>query len=92
MTTYHRKVKEGHPTGPYASAGYSYGSMIAFELTELLNSYHDEAKILGAFNLPPHIKYRMRQLDWTNCLLQLSYFLDLFSEDHALKVHPILQQ
>jgi hypothetical protein len=64
VMTYHTKIKSIQPQGHYAIAGYSYGSMIAFEVTKLLNSCGDEVKFLGAFNLPPHIKFRMRQLDW----------------------------
>ena len=47
---------------------------------------------LEFFNLPPPIKLRMRQLDWTNCLLHLSYFSSFFSEDYAHVLHPILSQ
>lgn len=83
LSTYYAKIKECQPTGPYAIAGYSFGSMIAFELTKRLLANKDEVKFLGVFNLPPHIKFRMRQLDWTNCVLQLSYFLKLFSEEYA---------
>jgi thioesterase domain-containing protein len=92
VTTYYTKIKECQPTGPYAVAGYSYGSMIAFEITKLLRQNKDEVKFLGIFNLPPHIKVRMRQLDWTNCLLHLSYFLDFFSEEYAHGKYPELQQ
>ncbi|KAL9083278.1 MAG: hypothetical protein Q9165_008584 [Trypethelium subeluteriae] len=92
VTTYYRKIKEIQPTGPYAIAGYSFGSMIAFEIAKVLESCNDEVRFLGSFNLPPHIKFRMRQLDWTNCLLHLSYFLDFFSEDYAHTMHPILQR
>jgi acyl-CoA synthetase (AMP-forming)/AMP-acid ligase II/thioesterase domain-containing protein len=92
VTTYHKKIKAVQPHGPYAIAGYSYGSMIAFEVGKVLEHHNDEVRFLGALNLPPHIKFRMRQLDWTNCLLQLSHFLDFFSEEYAHTMHPILQQ
>jgi thioesterase domain-containing protein len=46
----------------------------------------------STLSLPPHIKFRMRQLDWTNCLLQLSYFLGFFGEEYAHTMHPILHQ
>jgi thioesterase domain-containing protein len=82
LATYLAKIKQYQPTGPYAIVGYSFGSMIAFELAKLLLP-KDEVKLLGVLNLPPHIKFRMRQLDWTNCVLQLSYFLKLFSEEYA---------
>ena len=83
VTTYHQAIKHHQPRGPYAIAGYSYGAMLAFEITKVLESTGDEVRFLGSFNLPPHIKFRMRQLDWTEVLLNLSYFLGLLSEDHA---------
>jgi thioesterase domain-containing protein len=90
VTTYHEHIKRVQPKGPYAIGGYSFGSMYAFEITKILNSNNDEVKMLAALNLPPHIKFRMRQLDWTACLLHLSYFLDFLPEKEAHAVHPEL--
>ena len=83
ITTYHAAIKEKQPVGPYAIAGYSYGSMIAFEITKVLEREGDTVSFLGCFNLPPHIKFRMRQLDWTECLLHLAYFLNVISEQYS---------
>lgn len=83
VTTYHTAIKGRQPLGPYALAGYSYGSMLAFETAKMLERNGDEVRFLGCLNLPPHIKFRMRQLDWTQCLLNLAYFLDLITEAHA---------
>jgi thioesterase domain-containing protein len=80
---YHRAIKGRQPDGPYAIAGYSYGSMLAFETAKVLERNGDEVRFLGVFNLPPHIKFRMRQLDWRECLLNLAYFLDLITEQRA---------
>lgn len=91
VSTYIDGIRRKQPVGPYAIAGYSFGSIIAFEITKILQRT-DEVRFLGIFNLPPHIKFRMRQLDWTNCLLHLCYFLNFFSEDYAHQMHPILQQ
>ena len=83
ISTYHQRIKMVQPNGPYAIAGYSFGAMIAFELSKVLEAQGDEVRFLGSFNLPPHIKSRMRQLNWTQALLNLSYFLDLITEDCA---------
>ena len=93
VTTYVRRIRTVQPNGPYALAGYSYGAMVAFEIAKRLTNQEgeNEVKFLGIFNLPPHIKTRMRQLDWTNCILNLSYFLDFFSEQDALDMIPQLQ-
>ncbi|KAH8588164.1 Alpha/Beta hydrolase protein [Bisporella sp. PMI_857] len=82
-STYHLAIKRRQPEGPYAVAGYSYGAMLAFETAKLLERGRDEVRFVGSLNLPPHIKTRMRQLSWTECLLHLAYFLDLISERHA---------
>ena len=72
VSTYHTAIKTQQLQGPYAIAGYSYGSMLAFEVSKVLESHGDEVRFPGAFNLPPHLKSRMRQLDWTECLLNLA--------------------
>lgn len=81
--TYYEAIRRKQPTGPYALAGYSYGSMVAFELAKRLEADGEEVKFLGSFNLPPHIKQRMRQLSWNMCLLHLAYFLGLTTEQFA---------
>lgn len=63
VTTYYRALKQQQPQGPYAIAGYSYGSVLAFEITKILEANSDTVDFLGSFNLPPHIKERMRMLD-----------------------------
>ncbi|KIA75356.1 hypothetical protein HK57_00185 [Aspergillus ustus] len=83
VKTYYTALKHEQPNGPYAIAGYSYGSMLAFEISKLLEANNDRVSFIGSFNLPPHIKTRMRQLDFKECLLHLSYFLDLMTEARA---------
>lgn len=91
VTTYHAAIKATQPTGPYAIAGYSYGTMLAFETVKVLERNGDEVRFLGSFNLPPHIRHRMSQLIWSECVLHLSYFLDLISEATAGELSAPLQ-
>ena len=89
--TYHKAIKQRQPQGPYAIAGYSYGSMLAFEVAKAMKAEDSsEIKFLGSFNLPPHIKSRMQQLDWVEGLLNLSYFLELITSDHAREISPAM--
>ena len=90
VQVYHDAIKKRQPQGPYAMAGYSFGSMLAFETAKVLESNGDEVKFLGSLNLPPHIKHRMRQLDWTEVLLNLSFFLDLITDNYAHVVSPAM--
>lgn len=81
--SYYNGIRSRQPHGPYALAGYCYGSMLAFEVAKMLESHGEEVRFLGSFNLPPHIKMRMRELDWKECLLHLAYFLDLVSQERS---------
>ncbi|KAL8879307.1 MAG: hypothetical protein Q9198_003052, partial [Flavoplaca austrocitrina] len=80
LTTYFEALKKQQPHGPYAIAGYSYGSMLAFELSKMLEASGDVVQFLGSFNLPPHMKERMRMLDWTAGLLHISHFCGIITE------------
>jgi acyl-CoA synthetase (AMP-forming)/AMP-acid ligase II/thioesterase domain-containing protein len=91
VSTYHSAIKTVQPHGPYAIAGYSYGAMLAFEVAKRLGYSGDSVPFLGSFNLPPHIKTRMRQLGWAACLLHLCYFLDLLTEDTAGQLQPAIE-
>ncbi|KAI2618114.1 acetyl-CoA synthetase-like protein [Hypoxylon sp. NC1633] len=92
VNTYAAAIRRRQPHGPYALAGYSYGTMLAFETAKQLGADGDEVRFLGSFNLPPHIKQRMRMLNWNACLLHLSHFLGLITEDVAdtLEVDPVV--
>jgi thioesterase domain-containing protein len=87
VTTYHEAITKHQPQGPYAIAGYSYGSMLAYEVAKRLESESGATvQFTGSFNLPPHIKHRMRQLNWNMCLLNLVQFLDLVPESYVEEI------
>ncbi|MCJ1467234.1 hypothetical protein MMC07_005857 [Pseudocyphellaria aurata] len=92
IDTYYTAIKKSQPQGPYAIAGYSFGAMLVFEVIKRLEANGDEVKFFGSFNLPPHIKDRMRQLDFIEVVSHLSYFLGLMTEEHSVKVAPMLHQ
>ncbi|KAI4158543.1 MAG: hypothetical protein LQ342_007325, partial [Letrouitia transgressa] len=83
VSTYKAAIRNIQPHGPYAIAGYSFGAMLAFEIGKTLESEGEAVPFLGSFNLPPHIKSRMNQLDWIETVLNLAYFLDLVPESYA---------
>lgn len=92
ITTYHTAIKRAQPKGPYAIAGYSFGAMLVFEVIKRLEENGDEVKFFGSFNLPPHIKDRMRELDFIEVVSHLAFFLGLMTEEHSVKVGPMLHQ
>lgn len=83
VTTYYHALKKQQPHGPYAIAGYSYGSMLAFEISKILEANNDTVQFLGSFNLPPHIKDRMRMLDWTAGLQHIAHFCGIITEHRS---------
>ncbi|KAI9037496.1 acetyl-CoA synthetase-like protein [Aspergillus affinis] len=88
--TYRSAIKKRQPQGPYAIAGYSFGGMVAFEVTKLLERDGDEVRYCGSWNLPPHIKFRMRELLWDECVIHLFYFVGLMDEATAYTHKPAL--
>ena len=88
VQTYCKHMRQIQSSGPYAIAGYSFGAMLAFEMSKSLEAQGEQVNFLGSFNLPPHIKTRMKQLDWIEVALNLGCFLDLYSEDYQAQISP----
>ncbi|MFJ3229982.1 AMP-binding protein [Streptomyces sp. NPDC086787] len=81
--TYTDAIRARQPHGPYAIAGYSFGAAVAFEVAKLLEAEGERVDFLGSFNLPPHIKYRMDELDFVETAVNLAMFLDLIPKSRA---------
>jgi acyl-CoA synthetase (AMP-forming)/AMP-acid ligase II/thioesterase domain-containing protein len=81
--TYADAIRAKQPHGPYAIAGYSFGAAVAFEVAKLLEAEGERVDFLGSFNLPPHIKYRMEELDYIETAVNLAMFLDLISKQQS---------
>jgi thioesterase domain-containing protein/acyl carrier protein len=82
-TAYCAAIKQTQPTGPYAIAGYLFGSIIAFEITKLLEASGDTVQFLATIDQPPHLKLRARMYDWYQTVLTISFFMGLITEDYA---------
>ena len=83
VSTYVSAIRSRQPHGPYAVAGYSYGGAVAFEIAKVLESQGERAAFVGSFNLPPHIKYRMDELDEVEGAVNLAFFLALIDKQQA---------
>ncbi|KAG1873931.1 atromentin synthetase [Suillus subluteus] len=88
VSCYAAAAKRIQATGPYAIAGYSYGGAVAFEVAKRLEAMGEEVKFFAPINIPPNICDRMRELDWTAALLNLSAFLSFVSRCDADDLHP----
>ncbi|KAI9813673.1 MAG: putative NRPS-like protein biosynthetic cluster [Pycnora praestabilis] len=82
-------IRRHQPHGPYAIAGYSLGSTVAFEIAKRLDSSSSDDRtvaFLGIFDSPPHMRALISKLDWTDVLLNVAYFLELISEDYSTSI------
>jgi len=65
VNAYVDAIRRRQPHGPYAVAGYSYGGVVAFEITKVLEAQGERVAFVASFNLPPYIKYRPKGFDTT---------------------------
>ncbi|WP_405823207.1 non-ribosomal peptide synthetase [Streptomyces sp. NBC_01390] len=86
VDTYVRAIRSRQPHGPYAVAGYSYGGAVAFEIAKVLEAQGERVDFVGSFNLPPHIKYRMNELDFVETAANLAFFLELTDKKQSLEL------
>lgn len=86
VDTYVAAIRSRQPHGPYAVAGYSYGGAVAFEIAKVLESQGERVDFVGSFNLPPHIKYRMEELDFVETAANLAFFLALIDKKQSLEL------
>ena len=91
VDTYVRAIRSRQPHGPYAVAGYSYGGAVAFEIAKVLEAQGERVDFVGSFNLPPHIKYRMNELDFVETAANLAFFLELIDKKQSLELPEILR-
>lgn len=59
------------PKGPYAIAGYSYGTIVALGVSKLMKERGGEIGFRGIIDQPPHIKAQMCYSDWTSIVITL---------------------
>jgi thioesterase domain-containing protein len=81
--SYAEAIRTRQPHGPYALAGYSFGAAVAFEIAKLFEADGERVGFLGNFNLPPHIKDRMEELEFVDTAVNLAMFLDLIPKQQA---------
>ncbi|KAJ5114118.1 thioesterase domain protein [Penicillium angulare] len=81
ISIYHSELKRKQPEGPYLIVGYSYGSMLAFEIGKVLEQNGDEVRFLASVNRPPYVHPRLQQVQWSDCLLNLAYFVKVISQE-----------
>ncbi|KAK1704666.1 uncharacterized protein BDZ83DRAFT_594848 [Colletotrichum acutatum] len=87
---YAAEICKAQPQGPYAIAGYSLGSTLAFEVGKVLEKQGREVRFLASIDYPPHIAHYVRGLDWIDVLLHIAFFLELVDEETMKDITPHL--
>ncbi|MGW2562256.1 alpha/beta fold hydrolase [Streptomyces sp. NPDC001514] len=91
VAAYVEAIRARQPHGPYAVAGYSYGGAVAFEIAKRLEADGERVGFVGSFNLPPHIKYRMDELDFVETATSLAFFLSLIDKKQSVDLPGTLR-
>ncbi|RYP66278.1 hypothetical protein DL770_008837 [Monosporascus sp. CRB-9-2] len=86
--TYAEHIRKTQPEGPYAIAGYSLGSTLAYEVGKVLEAQGQEVKFLASIDYPPHIRHYVQHLDWIDVLLHIAFFLELIDEETMVRITP----
>ncbi|KAJ5993046.1 hypothetical protein N7451_008770 [Penicillium sp. IBT 35674x] len=84
--TYTASLLRTQPQGPYAIAGYSLGSIIAFEIAKRLEASGAEVRFLASLDGPPDIAPLVGHLTWPASLAMIGYFYELISERRSLEL------
>lgn len=88
---YVASIKKRQAQGPYAIAGYSYGGAVAFEIAKVLEKEGQEVRFTGIFNLPPYMRFRLEQLNWSELAANLAMFLALIPQEEIQGVEDELK-
>lgn len=88
--TYAHHIRQVQPHGPYAVAGYSLGSTLAFEVGKVLEAQGQEVRFLASIDYPPHISHYVHKLNWIDVLLHIAFFLELIDADTMDEITPLL--
>ncbi|KAF7560190.1 hypothetical protein G7046_g3951 [Stylonectria norvegica] len=88
--TYASHIRKTQPNGPYAIAGYSLGSTLAYEVGKVLEAQGQEVKFLASIDYPPHINHYIQGLNWIDVLLHIIFFLELVDERTMVDITPKL--
>ncbi|KAI5458582.1 putative NRPS-like enzyme [Mariannaea sp. PMI_226] len=88
--TYAAHIRKTQPEGPYAIAGYSLGSTLAYEVGKVLEAQGQEVKFLASIDYPPHIRHYVQNLNWVDVLLHIAFFLELIDEETMVNITPKL--
>ncbi|MDX7988428.1 peptide synthetase [Xenorhabdus sp. 12] len=81
ITVYLEGIRSHQPHGPYAIAGYSYGSPVAFEIAKRLEAQGERVAFVGSIDMAPLLMHQMAAVDKADIAATLAFFLSLVDRE-----------
>ncbi|PHM65448.1 chrysobactin synthetase cbsF [Xenorhabdus stockiae] len=81
VNVYLEGIRSRQPHGPYAIAGYSYGSPVAFEIAKRLESQGERVAFVGSIDMAPLLMHQMAAVDEADIATTLAFFLSLVDKE-----------
>ncbi|MDR0217781.1 MAG: non-ribosomal peptide synthetase [Enterobacteriaceae bacterium] len=81
VNVYIEGIRARQPHGPYAIAGYSYGSPVAFEIAKRLESQGERVAFVGSIDMGPLLMHQMAAVDEADIATTLAFFLSLVDRE-----------
>ncbi|GLZ30673.1 peptide synthase [Lentzea sp. NBRC 105346] len=83
LATYTDAIRARQPHGPYALAGYSSGSIVAFAIAQELQRQGEQVAFLGCIDFPPILRPLLTGLDFPVTISVLALFLGLITPEQS---------
>jgi thioesterase domain-containing protein len=83
LAAYTAAIQARQPHGPYALAGYSSGSIVAFAIAQELQSRGEPVAFFGAIDFPPLLRPLLPGLDFSVTISVLALFLGLITPEQS---------
>ncbi|CDH03074.1 thioesterase domain-containing protein [Xenorhabdus bovienii] len=81
INVYMEAIHSRQPHGPYAIAGYSYGSPVAYEIAKRLEAQGERVAFVGSFDMAPLLMHQMAEVDDADIATTLAFFLSLVERE-----------
>lgn len=91
IAAYTAAIQARQPHGPYALAGYSSGSIVAFAIAQELRSRGERVAFFGSIDFPPLLRPLLSGLDFPVTISVLALFLGLITPEQSRKLPTTLR-
>ncbi|MEU6389498.1 non-ribosomal peptide synthetase [Streptomyces sp. NPDC046939] len=86
LAVYTAAIQARQPHGPYALAGYSSGSIVAYAIAQELQARGEQVAFFGCIDFPPLLRPLLSGLDFPVTISVLALFLGLITPEQSRKL------